>query len=178
MDKLILQNENKDLTDTELAQITNGKCEIISYHQLANYNNIDDVLGEYKAVIILYETTYNRGHFTALHINNNNQLEFFDPYGMYVDKELNWAKYNEAEGEPYLSELISKSNYDFIYNKIRLQVWNSHTNTCGRWCALRIIFRDYVLKDFQELFKNNRCYNGDFWTTALTLLYTINTNPN
>lgn len=170
MDKVILSNENKDLTDTELRIITNNKCDIISYHELVNYNNIDDVLGEYKAVIILYETSYNRGHFVCLHINEKNQLEFFDPYGMPVDKELNWAIYNN---QPYLSNLIDKSNYDFIENKIRLQVWNNHTNTCGRWCALRIVFREVQLKEFQNYFKENRCYNGDFWTTALTLLFTM-----
>ena len=172
MDKIIDTQEEMDLSGAEVESIIQRKASIIPYHDLVNYNNIDDLLGENKEVIILYESSHNVGHFVSLFIqpDNNKNIEFFDPYGFYPDTELKFATYNH---NAYLTDLLQHSSYNLIYNNKRLQKWSSDTNTCGRWSALRLRFKHIPLVKFQYLFTHNECYASDFWVSALTLLYTI-----
>ena len=169
MDKIIDNQEKIELSGDEVKRIVGRNIDVISYHTLGSYNNINELLGKNKECIILYETSYNVGHYVALFINSNNNLEFFDPYGFFPDEELNFAKY---DNKPYLSNLIKSSNYSVLYNKKRLQKWKEGTNTCGRWSSLRLRFKNVKLTSFQYLFTNNKCYDGDFWVSAITLLLT------
>lgn len=172
MDNIIANQEEVKLTGEEVESILNRKAKVIAYHELVEYNSIDELLGANKEVILLYESTHNVGHFVSMFIqpSNQNNLEFFDPYGFHPDYELNFARYNHI---PYLTNLIKKSNYNLVYNSLRLQEFSNETNTCGRWASLRLRFKNLPLTRFQNLFTKNKCYKPDWWVSALTLLYTI-----
>ena len=115
----------------------------------------------------------NFGHWVALFYTDEsrNQVEFFDSYGYAPDEELNIAKY---DNQPLLKEMMEASNLKVIYNKTKLQTFAEDVNTCGRWTASRIAMRSVPLQQFVRLFKNTGRYNGDWYVSALTYLFTLN----
>lgn len=173
--------ETHDLDTDDILKITNGKCEVIAYHELQKYKSIPQLLEKFGAVILLYETTKeNFGHFTALYYNNENKLEFFDSYGFRPDEELKYADYNLEFGVPFLSKLIK--DYESGGKKIvvadkQVQVFKDDVNTCGRWTAFRIRYRMILtLKQFYELFDNLKMFKTDFAISMLTFALTENTD--
>lgn len=171
-DKLFVNGESIDLTGQDVVKICEGQVKVVPYHELGGFDSIEQLLQPYGAVIILYETTRaDFGHYTALYYNNTNELEFFDSYGFKPDAELPYAQFDKV---PYLTQLLAKYNKPYDYNKVRLQEWEKDVNTCGRWTSLRVRTRKlYSLAEFQKLFQSNRYYNGDWYATALTYLYTL-----
>lgn len=108
MNNIITDIEKIDLTGDDLVRICRNKVKVIPYHELKNYSSIEDLLKEFGAVILLYETKLNFGHYTALHYDNTGRLEFFDSYGLAPDAELKYASYNLSEGVPFLTNLLKK----------------------------------------------------------------------
>ena len=166
----IYESEKIDLTGKDLEKICEGKVKVISYHELASINSIEELLSPHNAVILLYETKENFGHYTALFIDRNKQLEFFDSYGFAPDQELNYAKYDDT---PYLTNLLNKYKGNVIHNITNLQKFARDVNTCGRWTATRIRMKDLTADEFSKLWKT-KFYNPDFFISALTFLYTFN----
>lgn len=172
MDYLIENAETVDLTGEDIVKICEGKVKVVPYHELANVNSIEELLKPFDAVILLYEVKQNFGHYTALLIDPDGNLEFFDSYGFAPDQELNYAKYDNT---PYLTNLLKKYNGNIVYNNYQFQEWVKDVNTCGRWTSTRIRFgKKYNLSQFQKLFSNLKFYNGDWLVSSLTYLYTMN----
>jgi len=171
MDNLIYDSEKHDLSGADIMRITDNKTNIMTYEQLENVNNINDIFID-DACVILYQTKEFYGHWVALLRRSNNTLEFYDPYGFAPDEDLQYSDYNlrEHNGElvPHLTVLMK--GYKVIYNKEQLQEVKEHVNTCGRYCALRIRLKDASLNKFNNLLTYNKCYNADFWVSALTIL--------
>ncbi len=69
---------------------------------------------------------------------------------------------------PHLTELLYNSPYQVIYNKVKLQKFKNETNTCGRWCGLRVALRHLNLKQFCSMFLKQK-FDPDYYVTALTL---------
>lgn len=122
-------------------------AKIITYSDLKKYKSIDELLPNNKSyAIILYEYEKNKGHWTCI-MKYCDTIEFFDSLADCgaPDSELKWnsAETNKKLGynKPYLTNLLKKSNYDVIYNKLKLQKENKKDiiNTCGRHCVFRIL---------------------------------------
>tara|TARA_B110000046_G_scaffold117360_1_gene124277 strand:- start:2732 stop:3259 length:528 start_codon:yes stop_codon:yes gene_type:complete len=174
MDRILAEIETQDLSGSDLVAICEGQVEVVPYHELNKYKSIEDLLEKYGAVIILYEIRENFGHYTALLYDNTNTLEFFDSYGFKPDQELKYATYNAEQGVPYLTKLIADYKKPINYSSVKLQKFVRDVNTCGRWTSCRVRLRKkYNLKQFQDLFNKNKYYNGDFFVSALTYLYTL-----
>ena len=173
MNSIINDIEKVDLTGEDLVRICKGKVKVVPYHELKNYDSIEDLLKEFGAIILLYETKLDFGHYTALHYDNTGRLEFFDSYGLAPDAELKYAAYNLAQGVPYLTNLLKQYKKPINYNKVRLQKFMKDINTCGRWTSCRIRMNEYPLADFIKLMKDDMKHNGDWYVSALTYLYTL-----
>ena len=170
IDKNIFGSENIDLSGDDIERITDGKCKIIAYEDLRGFSNIEELLNPHNAVIILYQTKANYGHWVSI-LKYDNHIEFFDPYGFGVDEELEIIDHLHLRNQtPHLTHLINNSNYKIIFNDKKLQKFSEHINTCGRWCSLRVRFKDVSLKKFINLMTKNKHYDGDFWVSALTIL--------
>tara|TARA_Y100000310_G_scaffold337697_1_gene425429 strand:- start:2111 stop:2632 length:522 start_codon:yes stop_codon:yes gene_type:complete len=172
MDKILKKAEDIDLSGADILRIIQNKGRVITYHELQDYQNLEELLENNGACVILYETKENLGHFCSLfyvpfHINT---VEFFDPYGSKPDAELNYATYNLTHGKADLTRLLDETHLKIIYNKKRLQTWKKDVNTCGRWAGLRVRMKTTPLSKFQDLFLDNQFYRGDLWATALTYL--------
>ena len=80
---------DKSLSDTDILNYMNGKTNLIQYKEIINYDNIDDLLGQYKKCVLLYHTRENYGHWTCLY-KVKNTIYFFDSYGVIPDDEQNY----------------------------------------------------------------------------------------
>ena len=129
---------------------------IIEYQDLEKYNTIKDLLPEQTcSVIILIETSENRGHWTSLS-RRGNLLIYFDSYGLDVDMEFRYIplkiRMTLHENKKYLTNLIDSSDMDCVYNGHRLQAKKDFVSTCGRWVVLWLMkFNDgFTLEEFYK----------------------------
>ena len=161
--------ERYPLSGEEVSRIANG-VPVVPYHELVNYESIQSLLGVQKAVCILFETTYDVGHYCALYFTDLG-LHFFDPYGMKPDQELKYATYNQT---PYLSLLLQKYEGPLFVNRYRYQTWSRGVNTCGRHAGVRLRTR-HVFSDeeYRALLGKPANNNADWYVSALTLLFTL-----
>jgi|SRR6478736_1675122 hypothetical protein len=163
MDRLIEELQSQPLNGSDMMKLVEHKANLSTINSLANYNDINDVLGRDGAVILLYETKPMYGHWVCLYRINNNTLFFFDPYGLAPDQQLRFSKFSK----PYLSKLLKKSGYNVKYNSYDIQHFSKNISTCGKFVAFRLIFRNVSNRDFISLFLNNKYYSPDFWISAL-----------
>lgn len=166
--------KKKSLSGGELLKLVNRKANLMTYPQLTKYDDIDKAMGKYKALILLYETKQNYGHWTCVFKRNNNTIEHFDSYGMKPDDELafipEYFRIVSNQELPHLTALLYKSGYNVEYNDKKLQIQKKDVNTCGRWVAMRIIFRNMNIDDFIELFKGTKYYSSDDLITLITYI--------
>lgn len=139
---------------------------IIEYADLYKINRIENVMINHS-VVILYRSTPTQAHWCCCYFNSEG-FNFFDPYGIIIDNEINEITQNNPtyandyyrNGTKRLIELIINGDYGKInYNEHKLQDMKADINTCGRWCATRLIYKEYSLKDFVDLlnkYKRNR----------------------
>ena len=177
LDNYILNGEQYDLSSDDVMNITDNKYKFILYHDLEKYNNIDEVLGVNKGVIILFQNeNHNSGHWCSMWLDGDT-LYFWDSYGLQMDEELKYTEYTRRVHNcvpvPHLTHLVNQSNYKVISNTYRYQKWKRDTNTCGRFCALRLRMRDTTEEEFKKLLTKNKYYDADFWVTVLTIHYAI-----
>tara|TARA_R110000803_G_scaffold14544_3_gene40387 strand:- start:50 stop:604 length:555 start_codon:yes stop_codon:yes gene_type:complete len=173
LDNLVEQAETIPLSGSDLNTITEGKSNILAYSDLEKYQNIDDVLGEFGAAIILYQHDEGFGHWVSIFKIDSKTLYFFDPYSIQIDKEIEFSpfqiKRHHGKIVPHLTDLINNSKYNLIQNKTRYQRFKKDINTCGRWCGHRILHRTMTEKSYSKLMLGNEYYNGDFWVSILTI---------
>lgn len=170
LDKYVRNGESVDLSGEQVSKITNGKANIMSYGDLGGFNNIDMVFGNFHCLIVLYEIRKNFGHWVLLIRRSKlNEIEFFDPYGLDVDAELNYNNnYYRDEGS-HLKYLLKISGYNIKVNKYQFQQYKEQVNTCGRHTALRCKMSHLSLDQYKKFLFNNKEKTPDYWATCLTL---------
>ena len=149
----------KALSGNEMMRIVKNKAKLLTYPQLKQYKTLDDLMKPYGAVILLYLTHPNYGHWVGI-IQHPDRIEMFDSYGIVPDDELKFASMKFREDNdmisPYLLNLFAKSGLPVEYNSDKLQKFAQGVNTCGRWVALRILLRNMDLKEFVKFVKKMR----------------------
>lgn len=172
MEKTIKSLISKSLSNDEIMGIINNKANLISYKNIHKYRSLDELLGNNNACVILYETKPNYGHWCCIFKLNDEMVEFFDPYSIFPDKQIELIndEYREKSNQnyPYLTKLMVESPYILSYNHYPFQKYAKGINTCGRWVALRLLFRFMDLESFIDLFSGRKKYSKDFYVTLLT----------
>jgi len=162
------QEEQISLSESDIKTMLNGQCNVLTYPELVNYDNINDAMGPHGALILLYMTKQNYGHWVCAFKRNNNAIEFFDSYGFFPDDELKLIPeyFRKVSNQlyPHLTYLLLKSKNKIEYNNVQLQKLKKDVNTCGRWCIVRIMLRNLTINEFVRKFQDN----GDFKVTDLT----------
>ncbi len=153
MDKL----RQKSLSGDEILKIAGGKAKVITYPELRKYNRIEDAFDKNKALIIIYLTRHNYGHWTCLFEGKDKRIEFFDSYGLLPDDEIKFIPeiFRRQSGQylPHLTWLLYNSNRKIHYNNHKLQKDLADNNTCGRHVGLRLLLRDATCDEYAKLFK-------------------------
>lgn len=175
----LLKQTEKDkqisLSDKDLLALVDGQAKVVMYQDLHKFNNITELLMPYGGIFLLYQASSNFGHWVTV-FTRNDTIEFFDPYGLFPDSELKWtdpdkrAKLNMDH--TYMLKLLyeAPSNYHIVYNDHKFQKMDSKTNTCGRWAALRLHYRNLTLEQFTRKFDLKKTSTGvnDDIVTMLT----------
>jgi len=166
-DQVLKYYEDIALSNTDITDLLNGKVNIVLYPDLHKYDNIDQVLGPYKACILLFEAKPNYGHWCAIFKEKPNTLSFFNPYGGYPDDSLKYIPYHFAlesnQALPYLSALMYNSPYKLTYNEFQFQKKKKGIKTCGRHCVFRLLNRDLNLYQYKDLLDIGcEIYNTDY----------------
>lgn len=140
MDKLFSNFELHDITG----------ANVLTYSDLKSMS--DGQFSSLLPMIVLYEVCDEYGHWICV-FKNDEGINFFDSLGIIPDDELDLF---ENGYKPLLLKLIYnhsiKNNIDIIYNHRCLQKNKPYINTCGRYCILRLKFKDMYNDDFLSLF--------------------------
>jgi hypothetical protein len=155
MDKIISSSlEKYPLTGEDIHGLTKGSCNIFKYSALEPLS-LETILGKNKCAIILLEYAgRDIGHWVLLFKNKDDSYTFYNSLGYPIDYQMQ---------PPILSmKLMGKKIYN---NNAKIQSKASDINTCGRWCILRLNYRNLTNQQFNKLLTQNKCYSPDFWVT-------------
>ncbi len=163
------------LGDDDIEYILGKDIFIFVYPYLEDVKHIDEVFDKKGRSLMLFLTEdQNTGHWICM-IKKKNKIYYFDPYGNKPDEDLKWlskAKKEMLDQEnPILTRLLKDSGYEVYYNLYPYQTEAYHINTCGRWCAYRLLKKDLTDAQFNKLIKENmKKYNlsSDGVITLLT----------
>ena len=163
--------EKKSLSNNDITNLCKGQCNVVTYSELPKYRTLDQLLGPFGACVLLYQTGTNYGHWTAIIKINPKLVEFFDPYALFPDSELNFVpqgiKAKTHQNFKYLSKLLYESPYQLSFNDDTFQKYAKEVNTCGRHAVMRVLLKDWSLEDYNNLVSNEK-YDPDFIVTLLT----------
>lgn len=147
-------------------------CFIDDYDSLRHVRTVEDLFGGANSIFILLDIFSQRdpmsqiGHWIVLCLGNNDALQFFDPYGNSLEKDL------ELTGEePYLKNLLRE--YKIDENKYKYQKYSDDVNTCGRHDVVRALFHflsndEYHDRVVEPLLKKNLVKNADVFVSLMT----------
>ena len=157
--RVMREAEKLNLSGKDILTITKGKCKVMLYEELEQYNTIEDAMGEHGAIALLYQEQKFFGHWACV-LDQGNYIEIYDSYGVPVDDELKFSEFNmrkhEGTIQPHLTVLLNKSGRKVIHNSRKLQLLRQNVNTCGRYCALRILMRDLPMDKFNKFIGENK----------------------
>jgi len=133
--------EDTSLSTNDILKIMNNNVNIITYPDLKNYKDINDLFSGSPNVILYFEEDKKGqnviGHWEALK-KVGNTIQFFDGYGIAPDYCRKWLSQNKLidlkENSPELTRLIHKA-IDEICEKnqgVAVVVKCSHTCACHR----------------------------------------------
>ena len=159
---------NKALSDDDIMKIMNRKTNLISYPEITQYRDIDDMLIDGRCVI-LYCSKENFGHWTCI-FKRKDGLHFFNSYGNlesktdgYPDAFLKYInekfRVESHQNYPYLLKLMEKSPYELHYNDYKYQKLSKDVKTCGYWCCLRMKCEDMSDEEFHDFIVDNCRYH-------------------
>ena len=172
MEKIIRHLEKKALTGSEMQEALDYCVNIIPYHDLDNMHSIDDLMTlpngyRARAAVILYESSYNNGHYTCL-LEYPDHYLFFDPYGSKkIDEELSYSTFDDNQTIRLLS-LLRAQRKPYHTSLTKFQKDGEGINTCGRHCITRIKMYDLT----EQEYKNTMQGNSDEKVVLLTMFST------
>jgi hypothetical protein len=159
--------EQYALSGEDLVKLV-GVIDILTYPDLDNYKNLDDLFKKRDQVVVLFLTeSKDFGHWLAMLLHRHkNAVEVFDSYGMKVDSHRTWLSSSELKSldqvAPQMMDLIKKSKYHAVYNDKCLQ--EDGVNTCGRHVACRIMHKDMLLPKYIDLIEASGMSPDEFVT--------------
>jgi hypothetical protein len=170
--KLEGEIENQTSGD-ELIDKLNGSCIMTPYSKLNEYKSIDEILGENKQFILLYNYEPTNGHWVCMFRDTNNTLNFYDSLGWKCDSMLKDVNKFRAKKHleilpPYLTKLINGEKV--ISNTTRLQEDSEDIQTCGCYAVVRLTLKHLSNQEFNSLFKGNEDYSSDYF---IRLIYDL-----
>jgi hypothetical protein len=131
----------------------NIQCKFIPYEKIHEIKNINELM---PCSLILYQLGgFNGvGHFCCIFYNDETKISYFDSFGNTPDYPLSYMtetmKKETKHDHKYLIKLLYE-NKGVDYNNTKLQDYERET--CGKWCAIRILCRNITNENFSKCFK-------------------------
>lgn len=172
-----LSNEDIDYLLEYSGYFTLDQIYIVPYNELQGIDLA--TLPQGSAIIILYRTAENYGHWTTIYRpeTTRGKLFFFDSMGDYTDDSLydntifNQKKNIElGQTRKLLTEKAYEGGYDIEYLDYECQSQKNGINTCGKWVVFFLIFSKMVgLKELESLKRFLRIIKKEYNNEGLTL---------
>jgi len=166
MDRLVDKLEEYPLSNKDLLKSLNNKTKVLKYEDLKKYNDINNIFYPYNNFILLYQKSKTSGHWVCL-IKRRNEIEFFDPYGVFPDEQFKYLQYKQPL---YLTKLLLNSNCKIVYNNKKFQEKDKNVNTCGRHILLRLVASHLNLDEYKKLFQNQKLDSDEIVTMMTSYL--------
>lgn len=152
----------------EEMQFLNPDSKIISYTDLNNINDLEELFKDTDKIIILYLLfSSTAGHWVCLFKNNKYKtLNFFSSYGVPEDYELDnisKKKRNELNEKSNRLSFLTK-NYLVYYNNIIFQ--GVGTSTCGCFVSHRLHYSNLNDYEYLNIFLKNKVKNPDLFVAT------------
>ena len=145
------------LSDSEIQKITGHK--LIIYPELHKFDTFEHLLHMNNgSVIIMYMQSDNYGHYCCINKISDREVEFYDPYGLFPDKQLKFSSKDvnrqNKQDYTYLSWLMYNLPYKLSFNEHKFQAKAPPVQTCGFHCSHRIKHKNLPLKQYKALMDN------------------------
>lgn len=154
---VIKEYEKISLSNYQVFDLLNKKTRVLTYTELTNHNDIADVLSPHGSFVLLYLSKSDYGHWCCV-IQHPDRIEFFDPYGTFIDDELKHIsgdfRKKSDQMFPHLTELLYNSGLPIEYNQYRFQKHGKNINTCGRHVSVRILLKHMLLDEYHDFIIN------------------------
>ena len=155
LSEIMEKYKNVALSDDDIKKFMGDKAKIITYSQLKDYTTVDQLLSPFNVVFILFEWRKSYGHWILL-LKNEETIEYFDPYGHFVDYWLGKIsepfRTDSGQKDPMLTKLLVEYDGEMSWNNFDFQKYNKKIRTCGMWCVLRALLKELPLDIFRDLF--------------------------
>ena len=152
---------NISLSATQVLNLLDNKANFVQYSDLHKISTIDELLGQYKKCVLLYQTSHNYGHYVAIW-EHNNIIFFSDSYGSKPDTQLNFVPHDMKDelnsNHNYLIRLLYKSGKKVEFNQYQFQSREPDVAVCGRWTVNRLRFPEISINDYHDIFKQSSKY--------------------
>lgn len=162
MDQIIMSTlQSYPLSGHDIKELTKGKTNILKYEDCENLT-LEQILGEHKACIILLEYPEQEvGHWIVLFQYKDGTYEYFNSFGYPIDYIA-----RGLSRKPILQQKLMGKKV--ITNTECLQSKNKDISVCGRYCILRLNYRNASLREFNNNLTQNKAYSSDFWVSVCT----------
>lgn len=161
---------DKALSNYDVLNLVGKPFGLVQANKLKNISDINDLFYN-DLCLIIYNKPNKVGHWCCMK-KNGRIISFFDPYGAFIDEQ---QKYTSLRYNPVLRELLRKyvnenKNNIVEYNDNQLQRFKKGVNTCGRWCATFMKYKNVLVDEFNDIFEHyrNQGYDLDELITKLT----------
>nr|WPF46903.1 MAG: putative cysteine protease [Lake Baikal virophage 16] len=166
------------LSDEDIEELLGEDIFICVYPYLNEVEHIDQIFDDKGRCMLLFNTINDSaGHWVCMH-KKKDRIDFFDPYGLKPDEPMKWLteqKRDDLDMETRrLTQLLKSSGYKVYYNTFEFQS-DKHSNTCGRWCATRLLKLNLNLDQFYKFINDykNKYELGTLENTVTYLTYEI-----
>jgi hypothetical protein len=148
---LIDEKEDAPLSFKNIANILGEDKKACGFYMYDSLNSVTPANFYAKpCAIILMQNKKSgdpTGHFFAI-LKHRNFIEHFDSYGFTIDDEL------RITGEPpYIKQMLNEQAKPVMETKYKFQSLKNDSETCGRWCAVRVKMRDMLPSEFHDFFE-------------------------
>jgi len=155
MDNLLTDIKAYALSNDDIQEFLNPDTKILIYPELAHVRHIDQIFDSLGRCVLLFLTTSpTSGHWQII-FKRNGDIHFWDSYGdppEGIRKSMSDEQLEELGQEtPYLWNLLKASGKRVYYSTVAYQSDRADIASCGRWCIMRLICKDYSDRDFHSI---------------------------
>ena len=143
---IVEANAKIPISGEDIRIICNGKVNILTYSDLHGISNFMDLFHteHNNSICLLYQFPGTSiGHWVAIiYDEDNDEINFFNSYGYGIDHETN---------SNLLTTLLRMTKKKIKVNRVRYQMKDNETATCGIHSAIRCVFNEYNNNEYYKM---------------------------
>jgi hypothetical protein len=143
---IVEKNAKIPISSEDIRIICNGKVNIVTYKDLnglSNFMNLFHKENNYCVCLLYQFPNTDIGHWVSIiYDEDTDQINFFNSYGYNIDYESN---------SNLLTTLLRMTKKKINVNRVRYQMKDNETATCGIHSAIRCVFHEYNNSEYYKM---------------------------